>query len=249
MSELENAPLEGEVVPETIEDKARGMGWKPAEEFDGDKSVWVYAKEFVGRKPLFDKIHDQNRKLSEVEKTLKATAEHVKKVGEIAYKKAVADLQKERKLAVAQADVLAVHEIDDELEELKQTAAASNEPPPEFTAWTEENEWFGKDPELFDFACATYDAHMKRNPGETDLKKVLDKVKEVTKRAYPEKFGNVKPVHNSVEGGARPSSVKSGPSYSSLSSEQKRVCDTFVRSGVMTKEAYVKSLVEIGELA
>ena len=52
-----------EEVPVPVEATARTQGWKPKEEFTGDPALWVDAKEFVGRAPLFDKIKGQSKEL------------------------------------------------------------------------------------------------------------------------------------------------------------------------------------------
>jgi hypothetical protein len=235
--------------PTRIEAKALAMGWKPVAEFEGDEEDFVDAKEFVGRERLYNKLYDQNKKLSDMEKTLQATASHVTKMGEVAYKRALSELKKERSTAIESADVKRVHEIDGELDELKESVVKedANNPPQEFTDWVGKNDWFTKDEELYGFACATYDAIVKKNPSDTDIEKTLQKVTSAVKKAYPDKFDSQQRT-NSVEGRARPTNFKTGASYTNLTSEQKRVCDTFVKSGVMTKDAYVKSLVDIGEL-
>jgi len=245
----------GQAAPEIdpIESKAREMGWKPQEEFSGEPHDWVDAREFVGRKPLFDRLHEQGRQIKGLEKTLKATTEHVQKVGEIAYKRAVSELQKERRTAIEDADARRVNEIDQELGELKQdraqAAQQTNEPPAEFTNWVEKNSWFNTDRELFDFACAAFDAHQKRNPN-VNLDEALAEVTKVTKRAYPEKFGQkpAAPTHSAVEGSKTPTQTRRGPGYGDLSDDQKRVCDNFVKSGVLTRDQYIKQLADIGEL-
>jgi hypothetical protein len=242
----EQAPAEQSTEHEA---KARDWGWKPKEEYKGDPDTWVDASEFVETRNPYTIIQKQNREMETLKKTLNATANHVKKVGELAYKRAINDLQKDRKKAVERADVDEVGAIDEEIAGLKQEADSV---PHEFTEWVGENAWFGKDQELYTFACASFDAQVKRNPS-MPLNEVLDMVTKATKRAYPESFEQqkaekVRPSAPSVEGGTRPSNVKSGPGYNSLSPDQKRVCDTFVRGGIMTKEDYVKSLVEIGEL-
>ena len=237
-----------ETVADPMEVKAREMGWKPQEEFTGDAPLWVDAKEFVGRKPLFDKIHDQSKRLGDMEKTLKATADHVKKVGDMAYKRAVSDLERDRRDAISVADVGRVAEIDSELKVLANPVDSG--PPAEYMEWVEANPWFTKDDELFAFACANYDVIAKKNP-TARIEDTLKKVEDSVKRAYPEKFPKQPTQHSgpaTVEGGTTPSNSRAGPGYSSLNADQKRVCDNFVRHGVLTREQYVKSLVDIGEL-
>src|SRR3990172_4739307 len=66
----------GAVTPDSAEASARAQGWKPKEEFTGDPALWVDAKEFVGRAPLFDKIKTQSKDLKEIRKTVDAMAKH-----------------------------------------------------------------------------------------------------------------------------------------------------------------------------
>ncbi len=241
-----------EDVEVDIETRAASMGWKPKDQLADDKE-FVDAKEFIARKPLFDKIRAQNEKIHDVEKTLKDTSAHVLKVQELAYKKAMSDLQKDRAVAIKEADIDRVQEIDAELSELHNDKPEPA-PPPEYLAWEGENKWFKEDEELFAFACANFAAQMKRTPN-ANVAKVLELVSKATKRAYPEKFESENPHIESekphipnIEGGSKPVNHAKQPSYSSLNENQKRVCDNFVKLKIMTRDDYIKSLVEIGEI-
>ena len=49
---MEEKEIQQGVEPEkTVEDEAKDMGWRPQEEFSGDESKWIEAREFVERKP------------------------------------------------------------------------------------------------------------------------------------------------------------------------------------------------------
>jgi len=230
-------------VDTSIEDRAAAMGWKPKGDLPDGKE-FVDAKEFIARKPLFDKIHAQNEKLQNLELTLKETSEHVLKVQEIAYKKAVRDLYNERKAAVNDADAERVNEIDGELSQLS-VDRPQEKPPTEYLAWEKENPWFTSDDEMFAFACANFDAHVKRNPN-AKLDDVLVKVTKATKRAFPENFEDSTPAvsksGSNVEGARTPTDKPKGLTYSSLTESQKRVCDSMVRQHVMTRDEYLRSL-------
>lgn len=244
IEELESDAVTKTVTEPTVEERAALMGWKPKGELKDGKD-FVGAAEFISRKPLFDKIHAQNEKLQNLELTLKETAQHVLKVQEIAYKKAVKELQSERKAAITQADVERVHEIDDELNQL--VADQPVEPPPkEYLDWQKENPWFTSDDEMFSFACANFDAHVKRNP-KANLMDTLEKVTKATKRAFPENFESVQPGKGGSKlEGAKPVADKpAGLTYGTLTESQKRVCDTMVRQNVMSREDYIKSLAEM----
>ena len=91
-------PAEGDEPPKPnpAEIKARAYGWVPEEEFTGDKTRWVDAKEFVSRAPLFDRIDHYRRRVEDLEGTVTEIKKHYKKVDETAYKRAIADLKKEK---------------------------------------------------------------------------------------------------------------------------------------------------------
>src|SRR5690554_7872209 len=104
-----DAPETHEIDP--VESKAREMGWRPKEEYDGDPETWVDAKEYVGRKPLYDEIHKTRKQVKKLERLQNEITQYVKKVEEVAYKKALADLKAQRKEAIAEADPDKVEEI------------------------------------------------------------------------------------------------------------------------------------------
>jgi hypothetical protein len=247
-----DTPETHEIDP--VESKAREMGWRPKEEYDGDPETWVDAKEYVGRKPLYDEIHKTRKQVKNLERTQNAMAQYVKKVEEVAYKKAMADLKAQRKEAISEADPDKVEEIDREIEDLnksRQNVAA--EPPPEFREWLDENAWYNpeKNPDVCAEADAFAMAYRQRNPNAT-FSDVLDHVAAKVKKANPELFQAAsekpKPKAAAVEGGRQPASTKPRFTRAHLSEEQRRVCDTFVRQGVMTQDEYIKSLADMGEL-
>lgn len=60
----DNTPEEKAPEYTKIELEAMDMGWRPKSEFNGDEDDFIDAKEFVRRKPLFDKIDSTTRELS-----------------------------------------------------------------------------------------------------------------------------------------------------------------------------------------
>ncbi len=144
-----DTPETHEIDP--VESKAREMGWRPKEEYDGDPETWVDAKEYLGRKPLYDEIHKTRKQVKKLERLQNEITQYVKKVEEVAYKKAMADLKAQRKEAISEADPDKVEEIDREIENLnKSRQNVAVEPPPEFREWLDENAWYNpeKNPDV-----------------------------------------------------------------------------------------------------
>ena len=232
------------------EQSAMEQGWKPEDKFEGDKSKWVPANEFLRRGELFGKIDNLNRDLKDTRKALKALQEHHLRVQQSEYAHALQTLRDEKKAAYESGDADAVVEADERLaaererqlverRNAQQVAAA---PDPRFVAWVNENKWYVEDPELKVFADDVGMAHARANP-DADPSEVLVYVKGRVKKAYPDKFVNpnrAKP--NAVEGtGAPAARVKE---YE-LNEEERRVMQTFIRSGVMTKDEYIKELRKV----
>ena len=252
VEEQEGTTVEGtesNTQVDPIEQRAIEMGWRPKEEFDGDEVDFIDAKEFVRRKPLFDKIEHQNKELKEVKKVLKSLQDHHVKVKETEFQRAVDYLKSQKKLAYEEGDTDKIIEIDDQIAEMrsqKQTQAAAvtvsdeaKQIHPDFAKWVNNNSWYAQDKSLRKFADALGVTYAEDNP-ELSPTEVLKYVTNQVKRAYPDKFTNpnkTKPA--AVDGGN--SSTKVSPSNGSfqLTEDETRVMNQFVRAGILTKEQYI----------
>ncbi len=237
----------------SMEQRAIEMGWRPKEEFDGDEDDFIDAKEFVRRKPLFDKIDHQNKELKEVKKALKVLNEHHQKVKESEFKAALNYLKEQKKLALSEGDADKLIEIDEQIVEAKakQTQEAqaekqqSNQPHPEFIQWVQANDWYAKDAEMRMTADQIGTAYAASNP-DKDPREVLDYVKTRIRKLYSEKFTNPnRDKPSAVEGSSRQPVGKPASKEYPLSEEEKKVMHTFVRQGIMTKEQYIDQLKQI----
>jgi len=242
-------------APDPLEAKAREMGWRPSTEFEGDSEEWVDAREFIKRAPLFERLKSQGKKLKEQEKALHDMATHIDKVAAAAYNKAIADLQREKREAVQNADLETVTAIDQQIESIKVEMApvATDKPKvhPAVDEWLgkKENEWFRTDPERATFAMAYQESLFKRNP-QMDMEESLIETTKAVRKAFPDKFSN--PARHAappVETGASMSTGgKKTYSFRDLNDEQKSVATRFQRMGIMTTDDYVKQLADSGQL-
>lgn len=234
----------------TIEDRAREQGWRPKEEFEGDASKWVSAETFVAKGELIDRIEQLGKKLKDSDKTIAMLKEHHTKVKESEFKRAVEFLKQQKKQAYETGDVDKILELDDKLAEVRETQKAQkqqeevNETPeahPAFKSWVSENKWYESDSEMRADADTFGEAYARNNQEKTPAE-VLEYVTKKIKKAYPEKFVN--PNRNKptgVEGGSGNRQGSSRDNFS-LTEEEARVMNTFVRNGVMTKEEYLKEV-------
>lgn len=234
----------------TIEDRAREQGWKPKEEFEGDVSKWVSAETFVAKGELIDRIEQLGKKLKDSEKTIKMLSEHHAKVKETEFKRAVEFLKQQKKQAYENGDVDKILELDDKIAEVRETQKAQKqqeqvdetpEAHPAFQSWVSENKWYESDSEMRADADAFGEAYARNNQDKTP-QEVLEYVTKKIKKVYPEKFTN--PNRNKPTGVESGSGNRQGSSRDnfSLTEEEARVMNTFVRNGVMTKEEYIKQV-------
>lgn len=239
---------ETEVVVQTVENTAREQGWKPLEEFDGDKSKWVSAETFVAKGELIYKIESLGKKLKDADKAIKMLTEHHQKVKESEFQRAVQYLKTQKKQAYEAGDVDKIIEIDEKIAEVKETQKAQIadeakvEPVvhPSFQKWQDENKWYTTDTEMRADADAFGNAYAANNPDKTP-EEVLDYVSKKVKRLYKDKFENPnRSKASAVEGGGNRQET-SNESFA-LSEDEKRVMNTFIRTGIMTKEDYIKEL-------
>lgn len=259
------------VTPDPVEVTARAKGWKPKEEYTGDPGLYVDAKEFLGREPLFDRMRTLLKENKEIKKTVDAMARHFNKNVEREVNAKIAELQYQKKEAVKTGDVAQVEAIDKAIDIEKErkaevTAPTRPEVAPDVVAWVEANPWYLKDPEMHDFAVSYQDAYMKRHPGD-GIAASLDRTLEATKRAFPDKFPKptIKPTNGEGDDDALPAGkLKVAPvadggagaqgggkkyTMNRLSADQRRVYDQIVTGAkVTTHDAFFKSLDEIGEL-
>lgn len=247
-----------EPVEITVEERAREQGWKPQEEFDGDKSKWVSAETFVAKGELIEKIESLGKELKNTKKAMSMLQDHHKQVKEAEFTRAVNFLKQQKKQAYEQGDVDKIIEIDDQIASVKETQKqqsqivnqqqAEEQVHPEFTNWVDDNRWYNNDTEMRETADALGLSHAKTNPDKSPAQ-VLEFVSKKIKTLFPEKFTNQNRNRpSSVEGSGnsgRGSQRSGGGVDVDMSEDEVRVMNTFVRQGIMTKDEYMRELKSV----
>jgi len=229
------------------EEQAIAHGWRPKEEFDAIEAnqgkKWRSAEEFMDRKSLFDKIDDQHKKIRDLEKGVKAFAEHNKKIEQMAYDKAIKDLREQKKAAIADGDGVLAEDIAeriDEIKEQKQAAAQEpvqqNGPPPEFQAWLSQNTWYGDNPD-----AKAYADGVGQQLAATGLKGIdlLNAVAERTLKLFPRR-NPAKDRAVPQESGARKATRSDG---FQMTGDEERIMNSMIRAGApISKEEYIAQI-------
>lgn len=234
------------------EDTAREMGWRPKDEWEGDPDKWRDAREFVDRGELFSKIDTMGKELKETRKALKMLQEHHSKVKETEYKRAVEELKGLQKQHLESGNADEYIKTTDLLTDLKAEQKAREvfeesvpQQPvgldPRFVSWTKENSWYERNPEMHEYADTIGEGYAKRHPG-IDPTEVLRYVTKEVKLRYKDHFEN--PNRNkpsAVEGSGNKPTGKSKDSFE-LTDDEKKVMNTFLRQGLVTKETYIEQV-------
>jgi hypothetical protein len=240
-----------EVDEETLKE-AKRQGWVPQDEYTGPEDKWVDAETFVKKgkeiNALLRKDNDfLKREVAEMKTTMMEFKKFHAETEKRAYERAMQDLREQKKEAISTGDGDKVLQIDDAIDELKQSrqtekvAHPVNQPDATFIQWSEDNKWYTTDAQLKTEADMIGEVIKRQNPtliGEAFLNEVTTRVK----RMYPEKFTNSNRSRPSpVEGTTAPkASQKAGKGFNDLPPEAKAACQKFEKQGLITREAYLK---------
>lgn len=235
--------------PTETELKAMDSGWVPKDEYSGEEHKWVDAAEFLRRGELFKKIENQSKELKDVKKALDEMKKLHSQVREVEYKRALDTLREQKKTALLEGDADALLAVEDKIDLVKeQQKLLSQEPPssseqvnPEFQAWTDRNSWYETNGPMKAFADALGNDLARTGMSPSN---VLKEVEKQVRAEFPNKFRNPnqdKP--GAVEGTKGKGSSRL--SIDNLSDDERRVMRTFVRTGVMTEEQYIKELNKV----
>lgn len=256
MAEVEKVEKIEEVAPTEKEQKAMDLGWRPKDEYEGEKR-WVDAEEFLERQELYDGIHKANRKAKKLEKVVETLLVHNKKIEEVAVQKALDALKQEKKDAAKDNDIERVVIIDEKIEQIKETSKGNKvvEPPVQHVLdeFKENNPWFDPESPDYDEDMETY-AHgvgtkLERSHPDWAHEKLLSEVAKQTKKAFEHKLQNTnRKTPNKVSGKSTNDSTppkEKKITYDDLTPEGKSMYKVLVKNdktnphGVMSAEDYL----------
>lgn len=237
-----------------IEQKAMEMGWRPKTDFEGDEDDFIDAKEFVRRKPLFDKIETQSRELKNVRKAIEALKTHYGAREQAAVKSAIEQLTAAKEEAISNADGAAVTRIEKEIKAAEQEHARieklqvepitqdAPEVHPQFAAWQKRNDWYTSVNYMRKWAD---DYGLQLAQQGLAPEQVLKKVEEEVRKEFKHKFTNPnKSNAPSVEGSSTKGSKGKDDDFV-LSDQERKIMNTLVSTGTMTKDKYIAELKAI----
>lgn len=215
-----------------IEARARRGGWVPEEEWDEERAQregrtkptsFMTARKWVERMDRDNRmLRQQNRRLDGELATTKAEVakqaaavdnlsklvddllKTQKVLGDRAYAKARADIERKMEQAVEEANPEAFKEakaglekLDEERVQVPERQSPADPPPPPgkpqvdpyVETWMQENRWYGKDPVARGAATAIHGELLKSNPDWT-IEQNLAEVRTQIEARFPEHFEN-----------------------------------------------------------
>ena len=182
MSE-ENQVVDAEVVsnesvdtPEvSIESQAKEKGWISKEDYKGDPEEFVSAKEYLRVGSMIARHKDLERKLDVVARQNQELIGKFREADMNGYKRAIAELQQQRKEALEMGDAMQADQITQQMDEYKATVKQAEQQvkqaqwSPEVINFKQRNsEWFGVDQRLTHLAVIKDQEFRIKHPDKSE---------------------------------------------------------------------------------
>jgi len=237
---LEDIPTDDDTG---VDDKARELGWRPREEWDGPTTGWMDSEEFLARNDRLKKKADPiaqkeitrlETKLSEMETSLTDLTRMYTNAEKRGYDRALKDITKRQEKAVEEGDTDAFKAAQAEADELKQEMAEGK---PEakapstsamYDSFVKQNDWYNDDEEMTVYADQVAPVVARKLGIKQETPEFYERVAEAVKRKFPDKFENPNRKRASaVEAGG----AAAGSGKSKWPAEAKAAYDRFVKQG------------------
>jgi hypothetical protein len=251
-----------------VEEQARALGWKPEDEFRGDKSKWTDAEAFLevhGRNngALRNALAQQAKDLAELKEQMRGMDSAHRKIFDMQIKKQkeefdqqVAFLKAQKREALRSGEHETASDIDEQLDSLRERGPELPEAPQTqsvtpglqpnwrdnkiLSAWADRNSWFDKDEDMSAYAGAIGQQLRAQNPA-MPFSGLLEEVTVRVRKAFPQKFTATRrsPVEGATPGAT--AAATGTRTYAGLPRDAKAACDEAVAEGNgMTQKQWVE---------
>ena len=229
--------------------EAMDAGWKPdKQDKDGNS---LDAKEFMGRKPLFNKIHNMRDELDNVKNQLSTLSGDSKKMAQnfINEKETlVKQLKEQREEALTNLDADEVRKLDKKIEdvgtvEAQEATYSKTDWSREYIQFVKDNAWYDKNPALKSVADIIGEEFTKNNP-TLSPKEIYDHVSGEIKKEFPDRFESKPNSQSKVSSSSRRTSASAGKkqvSLSDLSQEEQQIVQVMAKAVGKTTDEYLKN--------
>lgn len=245
----EDTPKAQESKYSDVEQDAIAKGWKP----DGPKS----AEEFLRAEPLYEELKARGKEIKELKTTLDELKGYMTKQQELGYKKALRELEEARRDAIRLGEVEQVESLDLQIQDQRNefNTVVTKEAQAEVAAFAERHKDWIHDPS---YEAQEIREFVKRRDNELvsfnlPPAKHLATIEQDMMKKFPNRFGPItrdKPSTQAVEsdGSLVVGTKKKKVTFSDLNEQQKTCARQFEKRGIMTRDAYIQSLIDLGEV-
>ncbi len=254
-------PPEGKTADPIVEadplvTKAQKDGWTDKDawvEAGKDPDQWVDAKEFVSRKPLYDRNRELKRELKAERERTEKVAQYAAKAGETARRQVLAELEAERLKAVEVGDTDGFLDVEKRIKEAEkeyplppteERASVAEEIPAPVKDFADRNaKWFEKDKPMTVFMV---ESTKEYTAAGKSLDEALKLAEADVKREFSHKFINPNKERPGAVGSSNKEARPNTVTHADLSPEQKQVWSVLKKTG-MSIDGFVAGLKEQGE--
>ena len=250
-----------------IEGAARGQGWVPQDEWDGDPTQWRDAQVFLERGEYFKTMGTQRKQIDKLNTMVEKMANIQAATREDERQKVLKELSDKKVSAMEDGEFERVATIDNEMSKIRSEPAMAvpsieGQTEQKYTQdqiadYIDKNSWYRTNSDMRQYADSVAVGFRSNNPNTT-IDDVLEYTDKEVKIRYPEQFGKQVPSASPVASTRR--TTKPGPN----GTQKKKTLDdlpassrdmyaqigqSFVDAGAVDSiDEYVAELEKIGEL-
>ena len=268
LDKKESKPVQTETkIENPIEEAARGQGWVPQEEWDGDPTQWRDAQVFLERGEYFKTMGTQRKQIDKLNAMVEKMATIQAKTREDEREKVLKELSQKKAVAMEEGEYNRVVDIDNEMNKIRSEPAMSvpnveGQSEDKYTQdqianYIDNNQWYRTNSDMRQYADSIAVGFRNSNPNAT-IDDVLEYTDKEVQIRYPEQFGKQVPSASPVASTKRttkpsPNGAQKKKTLDDLPASSRdmyaQIGQSFVDAGAVDSiDEYVAELEKIGEL-
>ena len=250
-----------------VEEAARGQGWVPEEEWDGDPTQWRDAQVFLERGEYFKTMGSQKKQIDKLNAVVEKMASIQAATREDDRQRVLQELSEKKVSAMEEGEFERVATIDNEMNKIRSEPAMAvpnvqgqNEElytQNKIAEYIDNNQWYRTNSDMRQYADSLAVGFRTGNPNAT-IDDVLEYTDREVKIRYPEQFGGQVPSASPVASTRRttkpsPNGAQKKKTLDDLPAGSRemyaQIGQSFVDAGAVDSiDEYIEELDRIGEL-
>lgn len=237
--------------------KAFDQGWRPEDDFEGEKDNWKTAKEYIKDGEWIGKINDLNRKFDDQQRQFDDRLSNANKLNDARRKSEIESLRTEQKNAVGMADEGAydaaqvkIDAIDKQSQDETTVTTSQQSKDLDVAAWEAKNPWINDvNDERTAVTQGIWNHYLQQNPNATS-QQALTHVDSRLSKLFP--TDNTNPRRNqpnATENQQRkPRRTNKDLTMSDLTNDEQQQWNQFGNSIFKTEKAFLKAVKDTRDL-